>query len=147
MIKVFYRTMMLFMLVALLAGLSACSTERTLAKWHPVEVQAPAICSNCHNDFRKAMDHTAGFGESHRYLAAQRQQVCNLCHAESFCSDCHTHKEEIKPSDKYADSPERELPHRGDYLSQHMIDGRINPASCFKCHGRNNNRRCLTCHR
>ncbi len=145
--KKFCRTFILLTLFALFFGLYACSTENTVAKWHPVEVQAPAICSNCHQDFRTAMDHTPGFGTSHRYLAAQRQQVCNLCHVESFCADCHTHKEEIKPSDKYADSPERELPHRGDYLSQHMIDGKINPASCFKCHGRNNNRRCLTCHR
>jgi hypothetical protein len=26
------------------------------------------------------------------------------------------------------------------------IDGRINPASCFPCHGRQNNERCKVCH-
>ena len=48
--------------------------------------------------------------------------------AESFCSDCHAHREELKPSDKYKEYVTRDLPHRGDYLTQHQIDGRINPA-------------------
>jgi hypothetical protein len=40
-----------------------------------------------------------------------------------------------------------EMPHRGDYITQHQIDGRINPAPCFRCHGRRNNERCAECHR
>jgi hypothetical protein len=39
------------------------------------------------------------------------------------------------------------LPHRGDYLNQHMIDGRINPALCARCHGRTDNQRCRACHK
>ena len=123
------------------------SNAGTAAK-HPMEVEAPVICSQCHTDWRAAMDHSAEFGGfRHKFTARQNKQTCGLCHAESFCSDCHAHKEQLKPSDKYKDAPERALPHRGDYLNQHKIDGRINPASCMKCHGRQNNERCRVCHK
>jgi len=123
------------------------STASAAAK-HPVEVEAPVICSQCHADWRASMDHSAEFGRlRHKFSASQNGQVCGICHKESFCADCHAHKEELKPSDKYKDAPERALPHRGDYLNQHKIDGRINPASCMRCHGRQNNERCRTCHR
>jgi hypothetical protein len=32
-------------------------------------------------------------------------------------------------------------------MSQHKIDGRVNPVSCVKCHGRQNNVRCASCHK
>ena len=139
--------------LAFLAGLFtlfafyACAHTASIAKQHPVEVTAPPKCSECHQDARAALDHTTNFSTRHRFFAEQQSQTCTACHKESFCSDCHAHKEELKPSDKYKDSVERALPHRGDYLNQHKIDGRINPASCMKCHGRSNNERCKTCHR
>ena len=115
---------------------------------HPVEVEVPVICSQCHEDWRASMDHTAEFGKlRHKFQALQSKQTCGICHVESFCSDCHAHKEYLKPSDKFRDEPQRDMPHRGDYLNQHKIDGKINPASCMKCHGRQNNERCQTCHR
>lgn len=115
---------------------------------HPVEVSSPVICSNCHTDQRAMLDHGSDFAaKRHKFYAAQNGQACGLCHREAFCADCHAHKEELKPSDKYRDAPERTLPHRGDYLNQHKIDGRINPSSCFPCHGRQNNERCRVCHR
>ena len=105
------------------------------------------ICSDCHTDARGSLNHTSDFYTRHKFFAAQSKQTCGVCHKESFCSDCHAHKEELKPSDKYKDSPELALPHRGDYLNQHKIDGRVNPASCFPCHGRQNNERCKVCHK
>ncbi len=141
-------TVMLLLLLPLLAiVLYACANTASMAVRHPVEVDAPALCSVCHTDGRSAMDHSEDYGTRHRFLAAQNSRTCGVCHAEAFCADCHAHKEELKPSDKYKDSPERALPHRGDYLTQHKIDGKINPASCFPCHGRQNNERCTACHR
>ena len=132
------------LLVAVTAG---CAGNASLGREHPVAVAKPPVCSDCHTDWRASLSHTAGFSARHKCFASQQMQACQLCHRDAFCSDCHAHKEELKPSDKYKDSPERALPHRGDYLTQHKIDGRINPASCFPCHGRENNERCLTCHR
>jgi hypothetical protein len=128
--------------------LYACANTTSIVRTHPEKVVGLTDCSECHTDSLKAFNHKAvDFFEKHRHYAQQQRLACAACHQESFCSDCHAHKEEIKPSDKHADSPERALPHRGDYLNQHRIDGRINPASCVKCHGRQNNERCKTCHR
>lgn len=141
------RLAFLLGLPAMLAFLYACATTTSMAVKHPTEVEAPAICSVCHTDGRAALDHTEDFGVRHRFLAQQRSATCSICHVQAFCSDCHANKEELKPSDKYRDAPERMLPHQGDYLNQHKIDGKINPASCFPCHGRQNNERCRVCHR
>lgn len=120
---------------------------KAVVKHHPVEFKTPPICSDCHNDERAVFNHTADYAKQHGFYAAQKEAICEACHATAFCADCHTNKEELKPSDKLKDKPEMEMPHRGDYITQHRIDGRINPAPCFRCHGRRNNERCNECHR
>lgn len=132
---------------ALAAAIAACAGTASLAAKHPVETGKTPICSDCHTDGRAALSHTADFSTRHKFYAAQQKMMCGMCHQDAFCADCHAHKEELKPSDKYKDSPERALPHRGDYISQHKIDGRMDPASCFPCHGRQNNARCKVCHK
>jgi hypothetical protein len=139
--------MVILALLTMLFGIYACAHTVSRATQHPVELTAPPMCSDCHQDWRSAMDHTGDYSTRHRFYAEQQSQTCKACHKESFCSDCHAHKEELKPSDKFKDSVERDMPHRGDYLSQHKIDGRIDPASCMKCHGRSNNERCRVCHK
>jgi len=142
------KLMVLLLLPVLVLMVYGSGSFAGTAGKHPMEVEGPVICSECHQDSRSSMDHTAEFGKfRHRFVAQQNKQACDVCHVESFCSDCHAHKEYLKPSDKFADSPERALPHRGDYLNQHKIDGKINPASCMKCHGRQNNERCSVCHK
>jgi hypothetical protein len=137
-------------LIPLILGaiLYACANTKSVAKVHPTEVKGLVDCGECHTDNWAALNHQADdFYRKHKFYAGQQKFACQTCHQESFCADCHAHKEEIKPSDKYKTSPERQLPHRGDYLSRHKIEGRIDPASCLKCHGRTNNERCKTCHR
>ena len=108
--------LLLLPIVALALCASAGSADTALK--HPMEVEAPVICSECHADWRASMDHSAEFGGlRHKFSARQNKQTCGLCHAESFCSDCHANKDQLKPSDKYKDSPERAMPHRGDYLN------------------------------
>ena len=141
------KVLVLFILTAALAAMIvACVGTASMATKHPVEVETMPICSDCHTDGRAALSHTSDFSTRHKFYAAQQKQTCSVCHKDAFCADCHANKEELKPSDKYKDSPERTMPHRGDYISQHKIDGKINPASCFPCHGRQNNERCRVCH-
>lgn len=139
-------------ILLLMTLLYACANTNSLPRVHPEDVRAQGIstpdCSACHSDSWGAMNHRApDFMNKHRFFAASSRQACASCHHESFCTDCHSNKDELKPSEKFTDSPERSLPHRGDYLSQHKIDGRVNPVSCVKCHGRQNNARCVSCHR
>jgi hypothetical protein len=139
---------MTMLLPLVLGTLFACANTRSSARIHPEQVTGIPNCSECHTDSWSNLNHrTPDFFLKHGVFSSNARAACAACHTDSFCSDCHAHKEEIKPSDKYKDAPERWLPHRGDYLNQHKIDGRINPASCLKCHGRQNNESCLVCHR
>lgn len=133
------------MILALMVA--ACAGTGSLPGLHPEQLSSSPLCSECHSDWQSAYDHTVDFASSHRFQAARDQALCLTCHAPAFCADCHADREELKPSDKNKDKPWREMPHRGDYLTRHRIDGRINPAACFKCHGRSNNWRCAECHR
>lgn len=141
------RSTALAVLLAALLGIYACAGTASLTRPHPEKVTGPPQCSKCHENTYADLDHTDDFGQRHRFPAAQREQLCWSCHRQSFCADCHADREELKPSQKYQDSPGRYLPHRGDYLIRHRIDGQINPASCFPCHGRKNDWRCRQCHR
>lgn len=135
------------LLVAGAAVLAACGGPRSAAIVHPEKVPGPPICSSCHDADRTAYDHEADFIKTHGAVAIRDQRTCEACHQTSSCADCHAgREEEIKPSDKRPDRFDATTPHRGDYLTQHRIDGRLDPASCFPCHGRKNEGRCRVCH-
>jgi hypothetical protein len=128
--------------------LAACAGPQSAAVRHPEEVRESPLCSSCHEkDARSAFDHASGWAGNHQDAARQSARTCELCHRPSFCADCHGAKEELKPSEKRGDRPGVAMPHRGDYLTRHKIDGRIDPVSCFGCHGRKNDWRCAQCHR
>jgi len=147
---------LLFMAVV---ALPACSTlfsqEKSLPAAHPEALgDKRVMCSECHDEQSKgtlqpmsAFNHTPTFISDHRLYAVNSEKVCAVCHAVSFCNDCHATKNEIKPSQKLGDRPDRELMHRGDYITRHRIEGKIDPTGCYRCHGRSNNEQCRNCHR
>jgi hypothetical protein len=152
----------LFATLALVAGLcltlacSLVSPEASFAVTHPQELTGGRPqCTECHTtDVAKgpqkpfaSFDHTLAFVKDHKYAATADRQTCAVCHAPTFCNDCHAGQAPMKPALKLSDSPERVVPHRGDYLTLHKIEGRLDPSSCFKCHGRANNDKCRVCHR
>lgn len=111
-------------------------------------------CTECHTDDQGValkpvaiFNHSSSFIRDHRFYASQNDLMCRACHLPSSCATCHANKAELKPSFKHFDAPERASPHRGNYLFQHRIDGRIDPTPCFRCHGRQNNALCRRCHR
>lgn len=127
--------------------LAACAGPKSAGVVHPDKVTGLPVCTSCHDAGQAAMNHDARWMTTHGAVAVRDQRSCELCHKPSTCADCHANKEEIKPSDKRPSRFDPATPHRGDYLSQHRIDGRVDPASCFPCHGRKNEERCRTCHR
>ncbi len=142
------RIFVLLAMSLMLCVLYACANTNSVARIHPEALKGVTNCTECHDDSLSNFNHQAlDFYKKHGFYASNARQACASCHQESFCSDCHTRKDEIKPSDRFADAPGRNLPHRGDYLSQHKIDGKVNPASCAKCHGRQNNAGCQSCHK
>ena len=132
------------------------STASSFAPTHPQALeQGRPTCSDCHGtDLVKStqktyasFNHTQAFITNHKIQASQDRLTCAACHAESFCADCHGGKTAMLPSVKLGNRPDRESPHRGNYLTLHRIDGKADPTSCFKCHGRSNNEKCTACHR
>jgi len=137
--------------------LSAC-TERQLMLAHPSAEESgmgkrPPICVDCHDARNDQFDwaqfnHTPLFADNHRQLAQRNANVCAMCHQTSFCQNCHAGGTELKPSLLNPADSFRRTPHRGDYLTRHRIDGRVDPSSCFRCHGNpKTSTTCSRCHR
>ena len=129
------------------ASIKTVDNKASLNGMRPGDVSGLPICTDCHKDKVLFLDHTPDYILKHKFNMSEKKHACEMCHNDTFCSDCHSNKEELKPSDKFKDSPGRSFPHRGDYITKHKIDGRVNPTSCIKCHGRKNNERCKSCHK
>ena len=143
-------------LIAVLAACAQLQALPSLPATHPESLAAgqQVSCAECHDDSAKgtmkpitSFSHTPAFVKNHRFYVSGDSRLCSTCHKESFCSDCHTGKIEIKPSTLYGNRPDREMPHRGNFMTLHKIEGKLDPASCYRCHGRANNERCIACHR
>lgn len=142
-------------LVLLLSGCSVVSDSPSVPPKHPEELAARrADCRECHDDVSTGalkpyatFRHSTVFIRQHSLYASQGQNLCSACHAPSFCQTCHARKEELRPNVKMGDRPDRDLPHRGDYIVLHQLDGRMDPGPCFRCHGNKNNAQCRACHR
>lgn len=129
-----------FFAVLLLCSCSMTGGGYLVPDSHPEKLSGnPPLCSSCHDESNKfdfgGFDHTPAFAKGdHRFLASQKQGVCAMCHQQSYCNDCHAEDAGMKPSAKNPDKTYLQMPHRGDYISRHRIDGRLDPASCFSCH-------------
>ncbi len=135
--------------------LSCAGTDRKAAPArHPEELSGrEADCLECHdNDLTGSLKpygtfrHTNFFLQRHGSYAMQAQDLCNSCHGEPLCLECHATSDELIPALKRGDRPDRDLPHRGDYIVQHQIEGRVDPGSCIRCHGNRNDGKCVQCH-
>ena len=121
---------------------------------HPPEAELGdrrPVCTDCHERRGKLafeeFDHTPFFAGGHRGVAIRQATVCGMCHQASFCSDCHATSVELKPAERRPGETFRGAPHRGDFLTRHKIEGRIDPTSCFRCHGNPKTARtCAACH-
>lgn len=142
-------------LLALLFGCSAVSQTPSVPPKHPEDLPPGRVdCLECHKDVSTGalkpyatVRHSRVFINSHGTYARQGQNLCSSCHKPEFCQTCHAGREELKPNVKMGDRPDRMAPHRGDYLITHRIDGRIDPGSCFRCHGNKSDMRCKQCHK
>jgi hypothetical protein len=157
--RLFQPKHLILALMSLTISLAACAQIKSIPGLPPSHPEALTVgqqvnCSECHDDQQKwtlksipSFSHTQAFVKNHRFYAANDDRLCALCHKSSFCNDCHTNKGEIKPSTKYGYRPDREMQHRGNYMTLHRIEGKLDPASCYRCHGRTNNELCNNCHR
>ena len=127
-------------LAGLILAVTACAQLKGLPNLpasHPEELASgPVKCSECHEDNQNgtmkafaAFNHSQTFIKNHRFYAATDDKLCATCHKYSFCADCHTNKTDMKPSIKNGNRPDRMMPHRGDFMTMHKIEGKLDPAS------------------
>ena len=102
-------------------------------------------CSVCHESLKTVISfaHEGNWVGEHQETASRKMTTCTQCHDQSFCADCHNRQEELRPSIKYPEAVERDFIHRGDYLTRHAIEARIDQTLCLKCHGISS---CNECH-
>lgn len=66
--------------------------------------------------------HDLAFVEDHAGISKANPRLCEACHDETFCTDCHA-------------GPIRPLRiHAGDYLTIHALDARARTQDCQACH-------------
>jgi hypothetical protein len=154
--KIMFKLMIFCWLIIGFYPLSlAHALELNIPESHAVSLIEKPRCTECHTDETgvamkpvATFTHSSDWIKTHRFYSSQTSTLCSACHSFSFCTDCHAYKGKgLKPSERYSGSTDRWLPHRGNYLFQHRIDGKIDPTGCFRCHGRQNNRMCKRCHR
>lgn len=142
--------------LGLLGACALLSPEASFAATHPDRLgPGRPMCSTCHGEealagARKAysaFDHTPAFLSGHGKSAGLDAQTCATCHGQSFCADCHSGKTMVPPAVLLGNRPDRDRPHPAAYLSLHSVEGKLDPARCYTCHGRANNQRCGACHR
>jgi hypothetical protein len=141
--------------MAFAAGCSMLSQTASVPAKHPEELAGTrADCGECHSDVSagtlkaySSFKHGTIFVKQHGFYARQGQNLCTSCHKPAFCAECHTRRPGMSPATRNADRPDRMAPHRGDYVMQHRIDGRVDPGSCVRCHGNKADGRCRGCHK
>lgn len=159
------KTFLLLMVAVLVLVMSACthflSQEESGVATHPVDfkdLKRHVTCTECHGaeDMLKGIDkpykdfnHSEAYYRNHSYYAyvGNNGNMCTTCHTKAFCTDCHATNAALNPNSRNRDNIEFGFSHRGDYLTRHRYDGEMDPASCYKCHGRSNNELCRNCHK
>jgi hypothetical protein len=152
-IKLISVRLPLLLAILLLAACAALQGGYRLPAVHPEALgRGRPTCTECHEARTETFNyqrfnHDPFFMENHRQLTRQGEAACTMCHGVSFCNDCHVTRSELRPSIKEQTETYRRMPHRGEYLSRHQIEGRIDPISCFRCHGNPKSARtCAPCH-
>lgn len=154
--KPLFLSLLAMLALGVLTACTMLSPKASMVPTHPQALEAGRpMCTECHadetmKDGKKAyaaFDHTVTFVKEHKYAANRDSATCAACHGQSFCADCHTGKTMMAPNVKLANRPDREMPHRANYLTLHRMDAKVDPTGCFKCHGKANNATCQACHR
>lgn len=114
------------------------------------EPMAKLDCTFCHKDLSQIarspsgfLVHRQGWARDHGTLARNAPGTCAQCHEPSHCASCHSRKEELTLAQRNPEGVERQLIHRGDWITRHGADARLDQASCLKCHGVKG---CADCH-
>ncbi len=107
-------------------------------------------CLKCHQDrsFAKEVPktflrHDLSFLRRHGEAATRQSAVCAQCHSQTDCADCHDQGQPLGTAARRPDAVDRGVIHRGDFLSRHGMEARLEPTRCVTCHTTSS---CEGCH-
>ena len=107
-------------------------------------------CTPCHQraDLQGLMPqtflrHDGAFQKKHGLMFRQQQKICQSCHSQAQCDDCHDVSQALGIERRRPEAIERTFVHRGDFVTRHPIEARSQPAKCVRCH---TPRDCEGCH-
>ncbi len=114
------------------------------------DAQAARTCDTCHRDLEEEgalpashLAHDGDWMREHGTRAASSGDLCETCHRESFCAECHGRTAPaIGAAIRFAD-PMRASVHRAGFASRHALEARSDPGACTTCHAPD---RCASCH-
>lgn len=99
------------------------------------------VCAPCHGraDLEKTLPqtflrHDKGFVSHHGALAEQEAKLCQSCHSQAQCADCHDVTQDLSVERRQPERIERSFVHRGDFMVRHSIEAQEDPARCARCH-------------
>ena len=109
-----------------------------------------AQCSPCHaaKDLAKTppqtfMRHDQGFMRHHGQMAAEDGRLCQSCHTQAQCSDCHDASQVLTRERRTPEKVESTTVHGGGFLVRHPLEAASEPARCARCHAPET---CDSCH-
>lgn len=108
-------------------------------------------CDACHENLHGSgalrpashVVHDIDFLKTHGNYAASQGDLCQTCHTESYCAQCHGINVPALPQRLAFDRPTLSNFHRAGFRSRHAFEARADPGLCLACHTDNT---CRTCH-
>jgi hypothetical protein len=108
-------------------------------------------CTTCHlpGTMREVSpeiyDHGGDWQKRHGAAAKSGGDVvCGHCHKPDTCAECHSRSNiPVRPSQLNLNRPEAQFHHRGDYLTRHPIEAKLDSKACTTCHEPTT---CTECH-
>lgn len=95
------------------------------------DMDAPRLMPRKNNHWRGAA-HDLNFVQDHKSIANANPALCDNCHGEDDCLDCHAGV--LRPM----------RIHAGDYLVRHGVEARMGAGDCQSCHQLQDD--CIACH-
>jgi hypothetical protein len=107
-------------------------------------------CDACHRDLEDArvlpeshLAHDGDWLHAHGNRAASSGDLCQACHREAFCADCHARTAPAVPAKRQFADPFTPSVHRAGFVARHALEANAQPGACTTCHAPE---RCLACH-
>jgi hypothetical protein len=107
-------------------------------------------CEACHRDLEDTstlpQSHLAHDGDwlrEHGARAAASGDLCQSCHREQFCAECHGKTAPVLPATRRFADPFAPSVHRAGFAARHALEARAEPGACTTCHSAD---RCAACH-